>query len=188
LLRLGKRLSLATDSIDTKAPMAADPRFCANCRAELPARASACDVCGVFAGELYDERMHRPRTRVAVLGLLLLLALAAGAGVIWWKERGGQLPDFTTFTAGPKVVKKAETGKRAPGGRMTEGEALRLVRRHLVDTTGIRDECLVLLGRGFRKGGYHVTARDHCTSTRLGHWRVDVKTGKVTRPRIATKL
>src|SRR5687768_14995325 len=101
LLRLNKRLSRAADSIDTERLMAADPRFCTNCRAELPAKADACPVCGVFAGELYDERMHRPRTRFAMFATLLILALAAAGAAIWWSS-GREIPLRPQQTARPK--------------------------------------------------------------------------------------
>ncbi len=154
--------------------MPADPRFCSNCRAELPAKAEACPACGVFAGDLYDERMHRPRTRFLLFAVLLLLAIAAAAAAIWLKE-GRAIPGQR-----PKVVRPAPP--RAPGPVKSQTEALRLVRRHVVETTGLENRCVVLLGRGLAKGGYLVRAHNHCADTRLGDWRVDAKTGRVTRP------
>ncbi len=40
-----------------------DARYCSNCRAELPEDVDSCPECGVYAGDLFDERSLRPRTR-----------------------------------------------------------------------------------------------------------------------------
>jgi hypothetical protein len=66
---------------------------------------------------------------------------------------------------------------------VNEAEAIRLVRRHLVETTGVRSDCVALLGQGFRDDAYLFNAHDRCTSTRLGRWRVNGKTGDVARAR-----
>ena len=163
--------------------MSAEPRYCTNCRAEVPAKADACPACGVFAGELYDERMHRPRTRYALFAALLTIALVAGGAAVWWNA-GGRLPQWKE-EARPRTPRVRVVGdrpggaKRAAGAKINEAEAIRLVRKHLVDTRGLSSECIVLLGGGFKGGGYVVTARDHCTATRLGRFRVDGKTGEV---------
>lgn len=155
--------------------MAADPRFCSNCRAELPEKAEACPECGVFAGDLYDERMHRPRTRFALFATLLAVAIVAGGAAIWWNA-GRALPDRQ-----PAVQRKQPP--RAPGPVKDAAEALRIMRRHFVETKGLKNDCVVLLSRGFSKGGYMIAARDHCSHTRLGNWRVDARTGEVSLPR-----
>lgn len=155
--------------------MPAEARFCSNCRAELPPKEEACPACGVFAGELYDERMHRPRTRFALFALLLLIAVAAAGAAIWWKQ-GRAIP-----LGKQTVVRPPAPRARAPV--RNEAEAIRLVRRHLIEVVGIEHRCVVLLGRGLSKGAYTVRAQNHCTDTRLGNWRVDARTGRVTRPR-----
>lgn len=160
-----------------------DERYCSNCRAELPAKAEECPACGVFAGELYDERMHRPKTRFKLFAALLVVALAAGVAAIWWNAQRA-LPDRKPAQQTPRtrvVGDRPGGAKRAPGAKINEAEAIRLVRKHLVATNGIKNECIVLLGGGFSAGGYIVTARDHCASTRLGKFRVDGKTGEVSK-------
>jgi hypothetical protein len=152
--------------------MPAESRYCSNCRAELPAKAEACPVCGVFAGDIYDERMHRPRTRFAAFAALLLIAAALAAAAVWWKDRPAR-----------PAPRKAAALKVPAGPVKTEAEAIRLVRRHLVEKGGLENRCVVLLGRGLSKGGYLVRAQNHCTDTRLGNYRVDAKTGTVTRPK-----
>jgi hypothetical protein len=162
-----------------------DDRFCSNCRAPLPDEATECPECGVYAGDLYDERVHRPKTRWKLFATLLTLALIAGGAAIWWNVRDA-LPERKTRTETPstRVVHDRPGGaRRAPGAVLNEAEAIRLVRRHLVETTGVRSDCVALLGRGFRNGAYFVNAHDRCASTRLGRWRVDGKSGAVARAR-----
>lgn len=110
-----------------------------------------------------------------MFAVLLLLAIGAAGAAIWWKE-GRAIP-------GRRAEVLRPTQPRAPGPVKNEAEAIRLVRRHLVETNGLENRCVVLLGRGLAKGGYIVRAQNHCTDTRLGEWRVDAKTGRVTRPR-----
>jgi hypothetical protein len=168
--------------------MAGEPRFCSNCRTELSPKAEECPSCGVFAGELYDVRMHRPKTRYGLFATLLVLALAGGAAAIWWNA-GGKVPPWKSGESSPRPPSVRVVGdrpggaKRARGAVVNEAEAIRLVRSHLEATRGNKNECVVLLGNGFSDGGYVVTARDHCTATRLGKFRVDGKTGEVSPAR-----
>jgi len=160
-----------------------DGRYCSNCRAELAPEDETCPECGVFTGDLYDERQHRPRTRWALYVTLLVIAVAAAAAGIWWNA-GGRLPQKSAPPLpepGTHIVADRPGGaKRAPGAVVNEAEAIRLVRHHIVMTRGIKKECVILLGKGFRDGAYRVTASDHCTNTRLGTFRVDGKTATVS--------
>ena len=163
-----------------------DDRFCSNCRAELPKKATECPSCGVYAGDLYDERVHRPKTRAALFGTLLVVAVLAGGAAIWWNERDKLPPREKPAADAPpvRVVGDRPGGaRRTKGAKVNEAEAILLVRRHLVATMGLRSECVALLGRGSDRGAYVVTAHDRCTSTRLGKWRVDGKSGAVSRAR-----
>ncbi|HEY0372892.1 MAG TPA: zinc-ribbon domain-containing protein [Thermoanaerobaculia bacterium] len=164
----------------------ADDRYCSNCRAELPEDAESCPECGVYAGDLYDERVHRPKTRFALFAVLLVFAIAAGGAAVWWNARDA-LPGKKASTAVPPPVRvvgdRPGGARRAPGAVVNEAEAIRLVRRHLVETTGVQADCVAILGQGFRGGTYLVNAHDRCASTRLGKWRVDGKTGAVSRAR-----
>ena len=163
-----------------------DDRLCSNCRAVLAPEATECAECGVYAGDLYDERVHRPKTRVALFGTLLILAFVAGGAAIWWNERD-KLPERTKTAADVPPVRvvgdRPGGARRSKNSKVNEAEAILLVRRHLVATTGIKTDCVALLGRGFARGGYVVTAHDSCTNTRLGRWRVDGKSGDVGRAR-----
>lgn len=164
--------------------MANEERYCSNCRAELPAKAEACPACGVFAGDMYDERMHRPPTRYTLFGSILAIALVAGGAAIWWNAQRG-LPDQRRPALETPRVRVVRPGgaQRAPGAAVNQAEAIRLVRKHIVETSGVKSDCIMLLGDGFSKGAYIVKASDRCADTRLGRWRVDGKSGEVTRAR-----
>ena len=159
-----------------------DSRYCSNCRAELPANADSCPACGVFTGELYDERMHRPKPRLALFGTLFVIALLAGGAAVWWNARR-DLPDRTAV---PKEAPRTRVvgdrpggAKRAAGAVVNQAEAIRLLRRHLVTTRGLKNDCIVALGEGVSGGAYVFKVTDHCSGTRLGKFRVDVKSGDV---------
>lgn len=159
-----------------------ESRYCSNCRAELPPKADACPACGVFAGELYDERMHRPRPRLALFGTLFAIAVLAGGAAVWWNAQRA-LPDRPAKPQDAprtRVVGDRPGGaKKARGAAVNQAEAVRILRRHLVDTRGLKNECIVALGEGVAGGAYVFSVRDHCSGTRLGKFRVDVKTGDV---------
>lgn len=160
-----------------------ESRFCSNCRAELPAKADTCPACGVFAGELYDERMHRPKPRLALFGTLFVIALVAGGAAVWWNAQRA-LPDRTSIpqeTPRTRVVGDRPGGaSKARGAKVNQAEAVRLLRRHLVTTRGVKNDCVIALSQGVSNGAYVFKASDHCTATRLGTWRVDIKTGAVS--------
>lgn len=165
---------------------AADDRFCSNCRAPLPEDTDSCAECGVYAGDLYDERVHRPKTRYRLFATLFAIALIAAGAAVWWNARQALPEEKTPASETPpvRVVGDRPGGaRRAPGAVINEAEAIRRVRRHLVETAGIRTDCVAMLGQGFREGGWVVNAHDRCASTRLGRWRVDGKSGEVTRAR-----
>lgn len=166
--------------------MTSEDRFCSNCRAPLAEDVTECPECGVYAGDLYDERVHRPKTRYRFFAVLLGIALLAGGAAVWWNARHALPERDTPGTDVPRVRVVGDRpggAKRGKGAVVNEAEAIRLVRRHLVETTGIRSDCVALLGQGFRDGAYLVNAHDRCASTRLGRWRVNGKTGEVARAR-----
>jgi len=45
----------------------------------------------------------------------------------------------------------------------------------------IKSECLALIRKGDRDGQYMFDAVNSCDRTRLGRWKVDAKTKKVSR-------
>lgn len=62
-----------------------------------------------------------------------------------------------------------------PGGDVKQAEAVRALRRHLVSSLAIRNECIAIR----REAAYRFIAVDSCKGTRLGTFEVDPKTNKV---------
>lgn len=156
-------------------------RFCSNCRAELPPKADACPECGVFAGDVFDERSLRPRTRKSFF-VALIVVIAAVAAVSAYLSIPKPEPPPAPKSAPPstRVVGDRPGGaRRATGAKVTEAEATRLLRSHLASTTTITNTCLVVMSHGASKGAYFFTAYNRCDNVRLGRWSVDGKTGEV---------
>ena len=143
---------------DRRIIVGAMERYCSNCRTELPAGAEACPQCGVYAGELFDERSLRKRRapRAGFWIALLVLASASYAGWIYWRSRPAPVP------AAPQAVERKES------------EVAR-VRRTIIEATGVKDECLAVIR--VRAGLYN--AVNSCDGTKLGKWKV--RGGRVVR-------
>ncbi|MDP9192736.1 MAG: zinc ribbon domain-containing protein [Acidobacteriota bacterium] len=165
-----------------------DARYCSNCRAELPRDADSCPACGVYAGDLFDERSLRPRTRRGfAVALIVVIALAVATAVWLTLPEPPRLPFQKSEPARVKqtppdvrvVGDRPGRARRAAGAKINEAEAIRLVRRHLVATTTIANACLVVMSNGPRKSDYYFTAFNRCDSLRMGQFRVDGKTGAV---------
>ena len=145
-------------------------RYCTNCRAELPDGADVCAQCGVFAGEVYDER--RAQTKKVRWGPILLLLLAALAAAAWFYWHYRPRPQPLPLDKGPaRVVTQRPGGSRkAAGATINEAEAIRTLRREL--STRVKPECLVVTSEGPRAGGYDLAAYDRCERVRLGKFRI----------------
>jgi hypothetical protein len=165
-----------------------DARYCSNCRAELPRDVDSCPECGVYAGDLFDERSLRPRTRRGfAIALIVAIALAVATAVWLSMPEPPKLPFQKSEPARVKqtppdvrvVGDRPGNARRAAGAKINEAEAIRLVRRHVVTTTNIANPCLVVMSNGPRKSDYYVTAFNRCDSLRMGQFRVDGKTGAV---------
>jgi hypothetical protein len=164
-----------------------EPRYCSNCRAELSASANTCAACGVFAGDVFDGR--KPRKSRKPSGLifgLLVVAILAGAGY-WFFVKEDPAKDRTRQESpvpSARVVKDRPGGsRRAAGAMITEAEAIRLLRRHLVTTRNIRNECIALLSRKPSRDSYTFSVVNSCEDVRLGVWRVDGRTKEVAPAR-----
>jgi hypothetical protein len=162
-----------------------DIRYCANCRGPLAKNATACDACGVFAGDVFDGRKPRPRKPPSGVLFFLLVVTILGAAA-WWLMRERIEP--TQIAAPPpplpsvKVVADRPGGaRRADGAAISEAEAMRILRRHLVATTGLKDECLAVMSLVPHDGNYLFSAVDGCKGVRLGRWRVDAQTSAIKR-------
>jgi hypothetical protein len=165
-------------------PTMTERRYCSNCRLPLPPNASACASCGVFAGDVFDGRKPRPKKPPSgILFFLLVAAILGTAG--WWlmhqSAKPAPPPPAPPLPSLRVVADRPGGSKRVPGAKVTEAEAIRILRRHLVASTAIRDECLVLMSLPVENGAYRFTAVDTCQHTRLGRWRVDGRTGAVVR-------
>lgn len=149
-----------------------EERFCSNCRAELPRDADSCPACGVYAGDVFDGKLPRKPSRYAFFLTLLALAVAAAGAAVWLNmPRPAPAPVKHVAPQPAKVVH----------GRVNEAEAIRALRRYLVATFGIPDNCVALISRGVDRDAYVVTAVNGCNHMRLGTWRVDAKNGAVTK-------
>lgn len=161
-------------------------RYCSNCRAELPAGADSCPACGVFAGDVFDGTWPRKQTNTRLWLILLALALLAAAGAIWF-ERSSARTDGGPRVPVPstRVVSDRPGGsRRARGAKVTEAEAVRLLRRRVVEEKSIANDCIAVIGERDRPD-YSFNVFDSCARVRLGRWRVDPKSGEVSlvRPR-----
>lgn len=157
-------------------------RYCSNCRAELPENAETCPECGVFAGDVFDERSLRPRTRKSFF-VALIVVIAGVAAVSAWLSMPKPEPAPPPKPPPPKtrvVGDRPGGARRAKGAAVTEAEAIRLLRSHLAETTNLANACVVVMSHGASKGGYLLTAYNRCENVRIGRWRVDGKTGDVT--------
>ena len=167
-------------------------RSCENCGARVPAGATSCPACEVFAGEYVEGRraVHPRKPRYALwLGILVLAALVAAVSVglarpelfpvRWLASRLGDLEPSDSPPVPVRVVKDRPGGAhRAEGAAISEPEAMLLLRRSF---TTIESDCLVILGNGYRDGAYEMTVMNRCDHTRLGRWRVDGRTKVVSR-------
>lgn len=157
-------------------------RYCSNCRAELPPKGDSCPACGVYAGDVFDGKMPRekkPSSWGFWTGMLLLACVAAGYAV--WMNKRPEKPSAPKATPPEvRVVRDRPGGaRRAAGAKVTEAEAVRLLRRHLVETRNIKNDCLAIMSAGGK--GYVFNVYDRCAEVRLGKWTVDAKSGEVAQ-------
>lgn len=114
--------------------------------------------------DIYDDRPLRgpkpPRTWPFVLSVIGLIALGAAA----W------------FFLQPRPAPPPAPVRVVRGRPLTQGEAARILRRHLGP-----DECVVVMGKGSTGSTFLFTAVNRCENTRLGQWKVDAKTQAVSR-------
>jgi hypothetical protein len=156
-------------------------RYCSNCRAELTDDTTSCPECGVYTGDLFDGKVRREKKPVSALLLALLLLAAIAAGYAVWMNRFRSEPETPKPEAPPvRVVKDRPGGASRPrNAKLTEAEAIRILVAHVVETRGLRKECVVVMSNGYRDDTYRLTAFNHCDQTRLGKWQVSGRTGKV---------
>ena len=156
-------------------------RFCANCRAPLPAGAAWCEACGTDAGDLFDGRIAKPASRRSPWWLVIVLLLVAAGGVAWlYRSKIPMLRPQPVFDTGPvRVVNRPAGAKRARGAKLSEPEAMMTLRRELARQ--VKSECLAVASRGFQDGAWNFDAVDSCAGTKLGRYKVDGVSGSITR-------
>jgi hypothetical protein len=161
-----------------------DERLCRNCRAPLPAGAAWCEACGTDSGDVFDGRVQKPQSSSrGILWALLILIVIAGAGFAAWTYRSKipLLRPKPVFDTGPvRVVGQRPGGARRPAGaKLSEPEAMMTLRHELAPQ--VKSECLAIASRGYREGAYSFDAVDSCGGTKLGRYKVDGTSGKITR-------
>ncbi len=134
----------------------------------------SCPACGVYAGDVFDGKIRREKRPVSATLLALLVLALVGAGYAVWMNRFRKEPVAPKPQAPPvRVVKDRPGGSpRRADATVTEPEAIRILVAHLVESRGIRKECVVVMSLGYRNGAYQFTAFNHCEKTRLGKWQV----------------
>jgi hypothetical protein len=163
-------------------------RSCENCGARVPAGATSCPECGLYAGEYVEGEAIHPRKPRYRLWLSLLAAAVVVTAVSVWltKPELIPLPIFArhrgeparTDTTPVRVVRDRPGGAhRAKGAAISEPEAILLLRRHF---TALDPKCVAILSDGYRDGAYTMTVVNGCDHTRLGKWRVDGRTKAIT--------
>lgn len=128
----------------------------------------------MFTGVVAAERP--PKTRWGSLAALVagLILVSAAA---WWVVRERIEPP-----APPPP--KAVIALPPPAGPVrTPAEAAVVLRKYLVATKGIGQECVALLGHGRSNGQWVLSASDRCQHLRLGRFRIDAKSGVVSTSR-----
>lgn len=160
-------------------------RSCENCGARVPAGATSCPECGVYAGEYVEGQAIHPRKPRYGLWISLLVAALLVAAISVALTKPDLLPisisrDVKLVHREPvRVVRDRPGGAyRGKGAALSEPEATMLLRRHFTDVDA---QCIAILSNGYRNGAYLMSVVDSCTHTRLGQWRVDGKTKAITR-------
>jgi len=148
---------------------------CTNCGADIPRDLGACPQCGVFARVVAPPR-KRSHTSTWVLGLLLI-AVAIGGATYFLSTRAAR----KTPAALPpiRVVHDRPGGARTGGGAtISEPEAILRLQRSFAE---LSPDCIAILSNGYREGAYQLSAVNRCEGTKLGRWRVDGKSGAISR-------
>ena len=146
--------------------MTTEPRYCTECRAEIPEGEGVCPSCGVYAGDVFDGKLPRKKRSGAWLWVLAVIVIAATAVFVLepWKEH---------------VVPRSRTHllKRIPAN---ERGAMQVLREFLT-TSERREECVALISKGTSSTAWKIYAVDRCKHQPIGEFNVDRKTGKVTK-------
>lgn len=121
-----------------------------------------------------------PGARRKVVRYVVLVALLLGAAAAWYALRDRDLTPFL-----PKRAAKTKQVQPPPpfvpaGPVRSDAEAVRAVRRYLV-STGVEKECIALIIDQRKRGAWVLLGVNRCEKLRLGRFRVDAKSGNVSR-------
>lgn len=143
---------------------------CTNCDAHIPYDAGACPECGVFARVL--DRAPQRSLRL-VLSLLLIGVAVIGAAYFFTRPSRRHVAPVRLPV---RVVHDRPGGARVgDGATINEAEAILRLQRSF---DGAPD-CVAIMSKGYRDGGYILEAINHCDRTRSGRWRVDGRSGAI---------
>ena len=143
---------------------------CTNCGATVPRDSGTCPECGVFA------RVVSPKSENSRLWILALLLVAAGVGAFTYFAtiRETHLLSRTPV----RVVHDRPGGaRRGSGAAISEPEAILRLQRSF----GLAPDSVAIMSKGYSDGVYVLDAINRCDGTRLGRWRVDGKTGNLSK-------
>lgn len=114
------------------------------------------------------------------LWVLVLLLMAAGVAAATYFLTRTPTPAPLLVKAPVRVVGDRPGGARVgEGATISEPEAMRRLQRSF----NLAPDCVAIMSHGYRAGAYDLTAINRCDKTRLGRWRVDGKSGSVSRRR-----
>jgi hypothetical protein len=176
-----------------------DDRYCSNCRTELPRRATHCEQCGVYAGEVFDGRIGKRSIRPYVFLAVFILCLAMGWFAYTHPREVMSIVDTLTQSLRPGATKTARQkakphpekvrvvrdrpggARRAPGAKITEPEAILMLRRYVEAKGTAANDCIVVKLERFDGADYVLSVLDRCSGVRTGTFRVNGLTGDVSQ-------
>ena len=135
----------------------------------------------MFDGRLPGKARRQPVVKW-FLTFVVMILVAAIVGFIFYGDVSmipkGVWPRTQKMDTGPvRVVSDRPGGvKRGNGAILSEPEATQTLRRSFE----VKGECLAVINKGYRDGAYFFDATNRCKHKRLGHWKVDGKSGAVT--------
>jgi len=146
-----------------------EERYCTECRASIPKGESVCPACGVYAGDLFDERSLK-RNRA---GCWWAIALSFVVMIAFW-----------VIMMWPRYKPTARPAQATLHAVRSERDAM-IVLRQFLTTSERPSQCVALIAKGKSGNAYLISAVDRCKHTQLGQFAVDSK-GNVTASNVTS--